>query len=221
MKLHPIVWFHKASAWTFAVLKPLGVWGLGGLAFVDAGLFPVPPTMDLVLVGYVASDPGRLLLYAFAAAVGSGLGSLIPYYIGRAGGELFLLKRINRERYEKLRNRFEKQEFLVIMIPAMIPPPMPLKLFELAAGVFEMKPLLFATAIFAGKFIRFLLFALITRWYGPMIVHTVSNAFHKHLGLVLAGVGLLGMLLLVYVVRKVFDRRRGVRLPVEEEASAE
>ena len=217
MKLHPVIWFHKASAVTFAVLKPLGVWGLGGLAFVDSGFFPVPPTMDLVLVGYVAADPGKLLLLSFAAALGSALGSLIPFYIGRAGGELFLLKRINRERYERLRNRFEKQEFLVIMIPAMVPPPMPLKLFQLAAGVFEMKPLLFASAIFAGKFLRFLAFALITRWYGPAIVRTVGEAFHQHLGFVVAGIGSLLLLIAFFVVRRVFDRRRGTALPIEEE----
>ncbi len=217
MKLHPVIWFHKGSAWILAILKPLGVWGLGGLAFIDSGLFPVPPTMDLVLVGYVASNPGKLLLYSFAAALGSVFGSLIPFFIGRAGGELFLLKRINRERYEKLRNRFEKQEFLMIMIPAMMPPPMPLKLFELAAGVFEMKPLLFASAIFAGKFIRFLIFALITRWYGPAIVHSVSEAFHDHLGLVVAGIGLLVLGIAFFVVRRIFDRRRGTPLPIEDE----
>jgi membrane protein YqaA with SNARE-associated domain len=200
-----------------AVMKPLGVWGLGGLAFVDAGLFPIPPTMDLVVAGYVAAAHSRLVLYAFVAALGSGLGSLIPYFVGRAGGELFLLKRINRERFEKLRDRFEKQEFLVIAIPAMIPPPFPLKVFEFAAGVFEMKPLLFATAIFCGKFLRFLLFAIVTVMYGPAILHTVTRTMHEHFGLVLAAVALAAVLLAVFVSRKVFDRRRGTPLPVEEE----
>ena len=105
------------------------------------------------------------------AAGASAVGSMIPYYVGRAGGELFLLKRINRERYEKMRDRFERQEFMAIMIPAMCPPPMPIKLFEFAAGVFEMKPLLFATAIFAGKFVQFMVCALITILYGPEIAH--------------------------------------------------
>jgi membrane protein YqaA with SNARE-associated domain len=217
VKLHPVIWFHKAAVWTMAVMKPLGIWGLGGLAFVDAGLFPIPPTMDLIVAGYVAAAHSRLVLYAFVAALGSGLGSLIPYFVGRAGGELFLLKRINRERFEKLRDRFEKQEFLVIAIPAMIPPPFPLKVFEFAAGVFEMKPLLFATAIFCGKFLRFLLFAIITVMYGPAILHTVTRTFHRHFGLVLAAVAIAAVLLAMYVSRKVFDRRRGTPLPVEEE----
>ena len=82
---------------------------------------------------------------------GSAIGSLLPYYLGRAGGELFLLKRINRKRYEQLRDRFEKQEFLAIMIPAMMPPPMPVKLFEFAAGVFEMKVVVVFTRDLCGE----------------------------------------------------------------------
>jgi membrane protein YqaA with SNARE-associated domain len=199
-----------------ALLKPLGFWGLGGLAFVDAGLFPIPPTMDLVLIGYVTTAHSRLVLYSFVAALGSALGSLIPYYVGRAGGELFLLKRINRERYEKLRDRFVKQEFLAIAIPAMIPPPFPLKLFEFAAGVFEMKPLLFATAIFCGKFLRFLLFAIITVVYGPTILHSFTRELHRHFALVIGLAGVIALGLVAYVIRKLFDRRRETILPAEE-----
>jgi membrane protein YqaA with SNARE-associated domain len=217
VKLHPIIWFHKASAWTMLVLKPLGFWGLGGLAFVDAGLFPIPPTMDLVLIGYVTTAHSKLLLYCFVAALGSALGSLIPYYVGRAGGELFLLKRINRERYEKLRDGFAKQEFLAIAIPAMIPPPFPLKIFEFAAGVFEMKPLIFVAAIFSGKFVRYLMFAIITVVYGPTILHSFTRELHRHFELILAVTGVLVMGLAVYVVRNLFDRRRGTSLPLEED----
>ena len=106
-----------------AALKPLGVWGIGALAVIDSAAIPVP--IDALLIDYVANDHRRFLLYCFMAALGSAIGSLLPYYLGRAGGELFLLKRINRQRYEQLRDRFEKQEFLGIMIPAMMPPPMP------------------------------------------------------------------------------------------------
>ena len=213
MKLHPVIWFRKAGLITMAFLKPFGLWGLGALSFVDAGLFPIPPTMDLVLIGYVLADPSRLILYCFVASVGSALGSLIPYYIGRAGGELFLLKRINRKRYEQLRDRFARQEFFVIAIPAMLPPPFPLKVFEFAAGVFEMKPLVFAAAIFVGKFIRFLIFAIISVVYGPTIVHTVVREFHQHLGLVISIIGLLLVFLGVYIMRKISARKRNPQRP--------
>ena len=64
-----------------------------------------------------------------------------------AGGELFLMKRINRARYEQLRDRFGKQEFLAMMIPSILPPPTPWKLFVFAAGVFEMKTVHFMLGV--------------------------------------------------------------------------
>jgi membrane protein YqaA with SNARE-associated domain len=215
VKISPVALFSKWNALMLAALKPLGVWGIGALAVIDSSTIPVP--IDALLIDYVANDHKRFLLYCFMAAFGSAVGSMVPYYLGRAGGELFLLKRINRQRYEQMRDRFEKQEFLAIMVPAMMPPPMPVKLFEFAAGVFEMKPLWFFSAILVGKFIRFLIWAIITITYGPAILGTITRTIHAHRHYVLWVSGLVMLLLLVYVLRKVFDRRRGTSLPVEEE----
>lgn len=197
-------------------MKPLGVWGVGGLALIDSALIPIPVSMDGVVIGYVASNHSRFLLYSLVAAIASAIGALVPFYVGRAGGEFFLLKRINRERYEKIRDRFERQEFFAIMVPAMLPPPTPLKLFEFAAGVFEMKPLLFVVAIFVGKFIQFLVCSLLTIWFGPTLVNTIKHMAHRHMD-VLIGLGLaILFVLLFWVIRKLFDRRKGEALPAEE-----
>ena len=216
MKIAPVVLFHKISTLLLAVMKPLGIWGVGGLALVDSALIPIPVSMDGIVIGYVAENHQRFVLYCLIAAAASAIGSLVPFFIGRAGGELFLLKRINRERYERMRDRFERQEFFAILIPAMLPPPTPLKLFEFAAGVFEMKAVPFAMAIFCGKLTQFLVCSLLTIYFGTALVHSLRHMMHRHLGLVI-GVALCGLLLLlVYVIRRVFDRRRGVPLPIEE-----
>ena len=215
MKISPVALFHKLNAGLLALLKPLGVWGIGGLAIIDSAAIPVP--IDALLIDYVAHDHARFLLYCFMGAVGSAIGSLLPYYLGRAGGELFLLKRINRKRYEQLRDRFEKQEFLAIMIPAMMPPPMPVKLFEFAAGVFEMKVLWFFTAIFVGKFLRFMVWAVITILYGPQLLATITHEMHTHLQWVLGVAGILIGLIVFWVVRKLFDKRRGTQFPAEDD----
>lgn len=217
MKISPVLLFHKLNAGLLALMKPLGAWGLGALAIVDTSSIPVP--IDALLIDYVAHDHGKFLIYCVMASAGSAIGSLVPYYFGRAGGELFLLKRINRQRYEKLRDRFERQEFLAIMIPAMMPPPMPVKLIEFAAGVFEMKPVWFFSAIFVGKFARFLLEAVVTIFYGPQILHTVAGMFQEHLGYVLVAVGVMLGLVVFYVIRKLFHRRRGTQFPTEDDAS--
>jgi membrane protein YqaA with SNARE-associated domain len=216
VKLAPIALLHKFSTVLLAFLKPLGIWGVGGLALIDSALIPIPVSMDGVVIGYVAADHHKFFLYSLMAAAASALGSLVPFFIGRAGGELFLLKRINRERYERIRDRFERQEFLAIMIPAMLPPPTPLKLFEFAAGVFEMKPVAFVLAIFCGKFTQFMVCSLLTIWFGPTLLHTLKHIVHRHMGLVI-GIGIAALIWLVlYMVRKIFDRRKGVPLPVEE-----
>ncbi len=208
-------WLVAAKFWLVAVLKPLGVFGIMGLAIVDSSSMPLP-FLDPLVVSYGAADHKKALLYCVMAAVGSAMGSMVPYYLGRAGGELFLLKRINRERYERLRDRFEKQEFLAIMLPAMCPPPMPVKLFELAAGVFEMRPSSYFLAIASGKFLRFAVESILVIVYGPAILETALRMIHRHLGGVLGVVGFLVVGIVVYVLRRVFDRRRGIALPVEE-----
>ncbi len=208
-------WLVKAKIWLIALLKPLGVWGLCGLAIVDSSSVPLP-FIDPLVVSYGVGDHKRFLLYSFMAALGAAIGSMLPYYLGRAGGELFLLKRINRERYEQLRDRFEKQEFLAIMLPAMMPPPMPVKLFELAAGVFEMRPLSYFLAILSGKFLRFAIESIIVIVYGPAILHTALDAIHRHAAWVLSGVGLLLLWLVVWVVRKSMAARN-TREPLGED----
>jgi membrane protein YqaA with SNARE-associated domain len=215
VKIHPVALLNKLNLGMLALLKPLGIWGIGALAVIDSASIPVP--IDALVIDYVVHDHAKFLLYCFMAAVGSGVGSLVPYYVGRAGGELFLLKRINRQRYEQLRDRFEKQEFLALMIPAMMPPPTPVKLVEFAAGVFEMKPLYFFLAISSGKFIRFLIWSILTILYGPTLLHTVMRTMRQHHSLMLGLGGALLVLLAAYVLRKLFDRNRGTKFPVEEE----
>ncbi|HZY62135.1 MAG TPA: VTT domain-containing protein [Edaphobacter sp.] len=214
MKISPVALFHKLNATMLALLKPLGIWGLGTLALIDTSSVAMP--IDALLIDYVAQDHDKFLIYCLVAAVGSAIGSLVPYYVGRAGGELFLLKRINRQRYEKLRDRFERQEFLAIMIPAMMPPPMPVKLIEFAAGVFEMKPVWYFSAVCLGKFLRFLLEAIVTIVYGPAILHTIGGFVEQHVGIVIGISAALVGLLTFYIVRKLFGLRRGTQFPAED-----
>jgi membrane protein YqaA with SNARE-associated domain len=208
-------WLNHSKLWLIALLKPFGMWGILGLSMVDSAAIPLP-FLDPLIVSYGVQAPAKVVLYCIMGALGSAIGSMLPYYLGRAGGELFLLKRINRERYERLRDRFEKQEFLAIMLPAMCPPPMPVKIFELAAGVFEMRPLSYFLAICSGKFLRFLIESVLVIIYGPAILSSTLHLFHRHSNLVLGAVITVVFAILAYVFRKIFDRRRGVTLPVEE-----
>jgi membrane protein YqaA with SNARE-associated domain len=169
-------------------LAKFGIWGIGALALLDSSSIPVP--MDAFLAFSVWNNKGHFWLYCLTAAVGSAIGGLIPYGLGRAGGELFLLKHVNRERYERMRTRFERQEFLAMLIPSMMPPPTPWKAFVFAAGVFEMRVIPFMLAVFCGRMIRWLVLSLLVLKLGPGAVEVVA-----HHGLAVMGiVGALALL---------------------------
>jgi membrane protein YqaA with SNARE-associated domain len=166
------------------VLLPFGPWGVLLASVIDSASIPLP--IDVLMAGWAWADRRHFYVYAILAAAGSAIGGLVPFFLGRAGGELFLLKRIDRERFEALRNRFEKQEFLAIMIPSLMPPPTTWKLFVFAAGVFEMRTVAFMLSVFVGRLIRFGVESLLVIQYGPQIVNVVGDLAKKHLVLTLA-----------------------------------
>jgi membrane protein YqaA with SNARE-associated domain len=197
--------FLKYKFWLLAILKPLGAWGVGCIAVIDAAAVPVP--IDFILAGYIWADRKHFYLYVIIAALGSALGGLVPFLLGRLGGELFLMKRVDRAKYESLRDRFEKQEFLAMMIPSMLPPPTPWKLFVFGAGVFEMKTGNFMLAVFCGRVIRNSVTALLTIEYGPRIITLTTELLTRHSRAILLVFLVLLGLLAVWMVRK--RRRRG------------
>jgi membrane protein YqaA with SNARE-associated domain len=163
----------KCNLLLLPFLAKYGIFGMGAIALMDSSTIPVP--MDPLLAVAVWGDKGHFWLYCLLASVGSSIGGLLPYGLGRAGGELFLLKHVNRERFERMRNRFENQEFLAMMIPSMLPPPTPWKAFVFAAGVFEMRVAPFMLAVFCGRMVRWMLLSLLVLKLGPGAVDVVKQ----------------------------------------------
>jgi len=168
----------RYTAFLWAILQPLGAWGVFAVAALDGAAVGLP--MDVVIGGYVAQNHTRLLLYVLMGAAGSALGSLVVYAIGYEGGEELLRKRVSAERFKKLHEAFDKHPFWTLMFPAMLPPPTPFKLFALGAAVAEMSVGHFLLAIFLGRTARFLLLGILVIEFGPGVVHTVRIFFSHH-----------------------------------------
>ena len=154
-------------------LARLGIWGAFLVAVLDSSSLPVP--IDAVLALFIWQHKAAFWLFCMLAAAGSAVGGLLPYWLGRAGGELFLLKRIDRKRFDALRHRFERQEFLAVLIPSMLPPPTPWKVFVFAAGVFEMSVPLYMLAVFAGRFTRWMVLGVLVIKLGPGATQLVAH----------------------------------------------
>jgi len=193
----------KHTAWVLHVLAPLGIWGVFAIAFADSALLGMP--VDAIVAYYVYQDHRRLLFYMLMASLGSTVGSIPLYIVGYLGGEKVLRKRISEERFLRIHRSFEEHEFWALMFPAMLPPPMPFKIFVLGAAVFEMRFRDFVAAMFAGRFVRFLVLSLLVLWFGPQIVGVLGTVFRRHIYWVLAAVGLAVLAWLLVLWRK----RRG------------
>jgi membrane protein YqaA with SNARE-associated domain len=186
---------HAYGNWIKHVLAPLGPWGMLAFAAVDGSFLGMP--LDAIFVGYVYNDRSRFLMYVLLASAGSAVGSIVLYVIGYTGGEVLLRKRLSPERFEKIHESFEHHKFWELMFPAMLPPPTPFKIVVLAAAAFEMNFAHFLLAIFAGRFVRFLIEALLTLWFGPQIVTLTGSLFAHHFVGFLGGwgAGVVGWLL--------------------------
>ena len=180
----------RYTAWIFRLLVPLGIWGPFVVAFADSALLGMP--VDALVAAYVYHDRRHFLLYVLLASLGSAVGSIPLYVLGYLGGEKVLRKRISEERFQKIHASFERHEFWALMFPGMLPPPTPFKVFVLGAAVFEMRFRDFVAAVFAGRFVRFMVLSLLTLWFGPEIVELTGKVFRHHFywvfGVILAGV---------------------------------
>ncbi len=194
---------HKYGQWIQHALAPLGPWGMLVFAAIDGSFLGMP--LDAIFVSYVYHDRARFLLYVFLAAAGWALGSSVIYVIGYKGGEVLLRKRLSPERFEKIHASFDRHEFWALMFPAMLPPPTPFKAVVLAAAAFEMNFGHFLLAIFAGRFVRFLIEALLTLWFGPEIVSMTASLFSCHFALILLAAGAIVVAVSIWQMAK---RRR-------------
>lgn len=162
------------SPWHF--LRRLGGVGLIALGIADASVVPLPGSVDVLTIVLAASNRGRWAYYASMAVVGTVFGAYLTYRLGKKGGKQALEKRFSEKRMKKVYAKFEKGGFQTIFIPALLPPPVPLVPFVLAAGALEYPAKKFLTALASARIIRYFGLALLASIYGRSIL----GFFHKY-----------------------------------------
>ena len=144
----------------------LGAPGIFLVAFLDSSILSLPEIADLLVIWMVTNNKSRLLLYVVTATAGSLLGCLLLYGIGRKGGASFVHKRFGSANVERTLNAFRRYGVMAVLIPSILPPPAPFKIFVLLAGVAEISVARFSTAILIGRGLRYTVEGLLALWYG-------------------------------------------------------
>jgi membrane protein YqaA with SNARE-associated domain len=193
--------------WIKAFAVSLGGPGLFIIAFLDSSFLSFPEVNDLLIIWLTTQHKERMVYYALMTTLGSVAGCLALYTVARKGGEAFLRKRVNPLYLERAMATFRRYGLLAILIPSILPPPMPFKVFVVAAGVAKVRPLDFILAIAIGRGFRYFGEGLLAVYYGDAAAEFLQrNA--KAVALTVAGAAL------VFGVGSVWWRRRRARSAV-------
>jgi membrane protein YqaA with SNARE-associated domain len=154
-------------AWLYTFAVGLGGPGLLAVAFLDSSFVPLPQINDVLVVLMVTQDKAWMPYYAAMATLGSILGCFVIYYLAAKGGEAFLTRRVKRRAHlDRALALYQKHGMLALVVPALLPPPAPFKLFVLAAGVANVKPLQFVLAVALARGARYLALGVLAIYYG-------------------------------------------------------
>jgi membrane protein YqaA with SNARE-associated domain len=189
------------AAWLRATLEPLGGIGLMLIAVCDSSFISLPEMNDILLMTFSIGNPSRMLELATLTTLGSVIGCSLLYSVGRKGGEAFLRRRFSDEKMLRVRNWYQKYGVLAVIVPSLLPPPTPFKIFVLSAGAFGISWPRFLTAVAIGRGIRYFSEGFLAVVYGPSAIEFVKNNFGR-VGIVLA------ILIVASVVIYAFARRR-------------
>ena len=161
--------------WLQSAALAFGAPGLFVVAFLDSSFLSLPEINDLLLIWMVTQHKSRMVLYAGAATLGSIAGCLVLYYIGRKGGDELVRRRFNTGRVDWALGTVQRHGVLAVLIPSLLPPPAPFKIFVLLAGVAHISAARFSIAIGIGRGLRYFGEGLLAVWYGDQAVEYLDN----------------------------------------------
>jgi membrane protein YqaA with SNARE-associated domain len=181
---------------TLRWLQRLGGPGLILLGLADNSVVPLPGSMDVLTIVLAASHREWWFYYSFMATVGAVIGGYVTYRIGSKGGKEMLEQKFPKNKVEKVYQKFEKRGFWSVTLPALLPPPVPIVPFLLAAGAMQYSRRKFIASLALGRGIRFTIVGFVAAHYGSAIFRFFSQyykpALYTLIGLAVAG-GIAGL----------------------------
>ena len=148
----------------------LGAPGIFLVAFLDSSILSLPEVADLLVIWMVTNNKSRIVIYVVSATLGSLLGCLLLYGIGKKGGAGFVHRRFGSTNVERALEAFRRHGIMAVLIPSILPPPAPFKIFVLLAGIADISVARFSTAILIGRGLRYTVEGLLALWYGERAI---------------------------------------------------
>jgi membrane protein YqaA with SNARE-associated domain len=177
----------------YTTLIGLGSAGILGVAFLDAAFIPMPGGPDVVVMALSHNNHSMMPVYVIAAVIGSTLGCLVPYWIGRKAGEA-ALRVFNEEKRTRVTGLVNRYGLWSMLAGALLPPPFPFKMLLITAGVFRVKIWQFLGALAIGRAIRFALVGMLAVKYGDR----AATLFKEHYPVIGLGFAVVILAILIF-----------------------
>jgi len=189
----------KIPHWLAAIVATMGGGGLFVATFLDSSVLTLPFIADALVIDLSIQRPARMPYYCAMAALGSLAGCIWIYLLAKKGGEAFFHRRAAKG--AKTAKRWvQRNAFLSVFIPGILPPPFPFKVFVLAEGVFQVPLKTFVLALLLGRALRYFLEGILAVRYGNavlpfLMVHRIAFVL-----------SVFGVLLILYIASRLVFR---------------
>ena len=186
---------------------------------LDSSLLSLPEINDYLVVGRCFKDPTAAFYFPLFAATGSVIGCNLLYTIVRRGGQAVLRKRFNLENIKRVERAYERFGFLAIGIPAILPPPLPFKIFVATAGALEYPRWKFLLTVMIARSVRYYVEGILAVYYGRRVL-----VFMKDNGLVVISIVatiILIALIIYFLVTRRLNANAAAKAGAEESSQTE
>jgi len=150
---------------------------------LDSSLLSLPEVNDYLVVARCYTHPRAVFLFPMFAAIGSVLGCSLLYAILSRGGRAVLHRRFKVEHIERVERAYARFGILALAVPALLPPPMPFKIFVATAGALQFPRRKFLLTILLARSLRYYVEGTLAVFYGERVLR-----FSKDNGIVIISV---------------------------------
>jgi membrane protein YqaA with SNARE-associated domain len=172
---------------------------------LDSSLLSIPEVNDYITIVRVAHNPYEVYYFPLFPAIGSVVGCLILYRIAMRG-EQFISKRFHPKHLDRVKELYRKWGLFALVIPALLPPPMPFKIFVASAGALGYPMGRFAAMIFIARLVRYYFWGILAYFFRDEVLKML-NWLGDNIPAVL--VALIVAVILFFIVRKMMDKIKG------------
>jgi membrane protein YqaA with SNARE-associated domain len=165
------------ALWLKETLLPYGGIGMMALAICDSSFLSLPEVNDILLMTLSIKYPDETLKFSSLTTIGSVIGCSLLYTVGRKGGGAFMFRRVGEGRLRRIAEWYRRFGMFAVIVPSILPPPTPFKIFVLSAGAFGMSWPRFLIAATIGRAVRYFSEGFLAAWYGEAALEIVKRNF--------------------------------------------